>query len=422
MVAARNFASELEREKISQRTHEHLFSKARQGYVAGGSVYGYDSVRVEGHVERRINEQQAEVVREVFRRYADGEGLRTIAAALNERGVASPRAGKRGTGSWGPGTLQPMLRRELYHGVLVWNRIEKTYKGGTKVRVKRPEKEWLRADVPELKIIDDDLWNAVAKRIGRRKGTWGNRNRRGRPPRYLLVGNARCAVCGGPMMVAHSRQGKTTIKAYACSYHRDRGNAVCENKLRRPMEEIDTAVASWLKENVLTEEIVIATLREVRNRLAKRADAGESELPELRKEAVSLEKQLSRLADALAVTDDSPETIVKAINEREKRLRSLQARMDSMKAAPSVIDMEVRRLEKEARNRLEQMQELLGRNPTEARQVIEAVLDKPLTFTPVETAEGKRYEIKGMTSFGALFGGHFQKVASPAGFEPALLA
>jgi site-specific DNA recombinase len=36
LVTARNFASELEREKISQRTHEHLRSKARAGFVAGG--------------------------------------------------------------------------------------------------------------------------------------------------------------------------------------------------------------------------------------------------------------------------------------------------------------------------------------------------------------------------------------------------
>jgi len=42
MVAVRNFAAELEREKISQRTHEHLLNKARKGLVAGGLVFGYD--------------------------------------------------------------------------------------------------------------------------------------------------------------------------------------------------------------------------------------------------------------------------------------------------------------------------------------------------------------------------------------------
>jgi DNA invertase Pin-like site-specific DNA recombinase len=34
LVAARNFASELEREKISQRTHENLLKKAKDGKPA----------------------------------------------------------------------------------------------------------------------------------------------------------------------------------------------------------------------------------------------------------------------------------------------------------------------------------------------------------------------------------------------------
>ncbi len=44
MIAARSFASELEREKTSQRTHEHLLTKARRGLVVGGRVYGYTNV------------------------------------------------------------------------------------------------------------------------------------------------------------------------------------------------------------------------------------------------------------------------------------------------------------------------------------------------------------------------------------------
>jgi DNA invertase Pin-like site-specific DNA recombinase len=46
MVSARNFAAELEREKISQRTREHLLTKARRGLNAGGKCYGYDNVEV----------------------------------------------------------------------------------------------------------------------------------------------------------------------------------------------------------------------------------------------------------------------------------------------------------------------------------------------------------------------------------------
>jgi site-specific DNA recombinase len=126
MLAVRNFASELEREKTAQRTREHLELKAKRGLQVGGRVYGYDNfeVRQDGrrsHVEYRVNAQHAEVIREIFRRYAAGEGLRTIAKDLNQRGVPSPTAGRRGRGYWQLGGIQPMLRRERYLGRLIWS-------------------------------------------------------------------------------------------------------------------------------------------------------------------------------------------------------------------------------------------------------------------------------------------------------------
>jgi len=174
MINVRNFASELEREKISQRTHEHLKTKARRGLNVGGRVYGYDNIEVKDgdrrvRVEYRINPVQADLIREVFQRYADGDGLRTIAKDLNARRAPAPRAGRRGTGSWAPSTLHAILRRDRYRGVLVWGKKEKTYKGGTKVRVDRVEAEWTSIEVPELRIVDDALWTAVASVTGERE-------------------------------------------------------------------------------------------------------------------------------------------------------------------------------------------------------------------------------------------------------------
>jgi DNA invertase Pin-like site-specific DNA recombinase len=41
MLSLTNFASEMERERASQRAHDALLQKARNGHVAGGSVFGY---------------------------------------------------------------------------------------------------------------------------------------------------------------------------------------------------------------------------------------------------------------------------------------------------------------------------------------------------------------------------------------------
>jgi site-specific DNA recombinase len=124
VMMVRACSDEWERVKISGRVQEHLQVKARKGFNVGGRVYGYDNLGIfEGtkrlRVEYRVNEEQKAIVREVFRRSAAGEGVRAIVKSFNERGVLSPRAGKRGTGSWSPSVIHSMLRNERYCGMLI---------------------------------------------------------------------------------------------------------------------------------------------------------------------------------------------------------------------------------------------------------------------------------------------------------------
>jgi len=111
--------------------------------------------------------------------------------------------------------------------------------------------------------------------------------------------------------------------------------------------------------------------------------------------------ELDRLVAAVASGVESP-TIAGVIGEREKRLAEVRARLEVIAVAPSVLDLEVRRLEKEARARLADFQALLGRNVAESRTTLEALLTGPLRFTPVQTKDGRRYEISGAAAIGAL--------------------
>jgi site-specific DNA recombinase len=94
MQSVRSFGAALEREKARQRCRDAAERKARHGYVTGGKTYGYTNVRMKGdrpaqpgeahdYVTREIDEDQAEVVRGIFRAYAAGWGMVRIAKALN---------------------------------------------------------------------------------------------------------------------------------------------------------------------------------------------------------------------------------------------------------------------------------------------------------------------------------------------------
>ncbi|WP_425457894.1 recombinase family protein [Aureimonas fodinaquatilis] len=118
--------------------------------------------------DREINETEANVVRRTFREFAAGVGPRAIARTLNEEGVPGP-AGK----LWSDTTIRSHVKRatglvnnELYIGRLIWNRLRHIKDPSTGKRISRlnPESEWIIKDVPELRIVDDELWHSVRVR------------------------------------------------------------------------------------------------------------------------------------------------------------------------------------------------------------------------------------------------------------------
>ena len=59
-----------------------------------------------------------------------------------------------------------IINNELYAGVLVWNRQRFIKDPSTGKRVSRPnpQDKWIRSEVPHLRIVDDESWNAVRAR------------------------------------------------------------------------------------------------------------------------------------------------------------------------------------------------------------------------------------------------------------------
>ncbi len=188
---------------------------------------------------RTINQTEAETVRRVFREFADGASPRTVARRLNEEKIPGPSGrlwmdttirghAKRGTG---------LINNELYIGRLVWNRLHYVKNPETGRRVSRinPPGDWIVREVPGLRIVDDDLWQAVKRRQGElteqyatvieaTQSARANRLNGAHRPRHLLSGLLECGVCGGP----YSMRGQDR---YGCSNHIMTGT--CSNGIPR---------------------------------------------------------------------------------------------------------------------------------------------------------------------------------------------
>ena len=106
----------------------------------------------------------------------------------------------------------------------------------------------------------------------------------------------------------------------------------------------------------------------------------------------------------MAASDsDAPGAVPRAIAEREQKVARLEGQLAALRAVPGAIDFEARRMEREARRRLDELAALLGRNVEQGRRAMEALLDGPLKFTPTVTDKGRSYLIEGRLATGAFF-------------------
>ena len=196
MLSLTTFADELEREKARQRTYDAMQRKAKAGHVTGGRVFGYDNLEIVGangqrsHVERRINDAEAAVIRQIFERSAAGAGLTRIAKELNAAGALNPRPQQGRPAGWAPSTVREVLLRPLYRGEIVWNQSRKRDTWGRAQRSERPEDAWLHVPAPELRIVSPDLCAASQRERSKREAQYSMGERSYRASSYLLSGFA----------------------------------------------------------------------------------------------------------------------------------------------------------------------------------------------------------------------------------------
>src|SRR6266404_3838329 len=200
---------------LAAKTHRGLEGRVRAGRSGGGLCYGYEVVREQDargepiHGGRIVDEAEAEIVRRIFREFATGKAPRAIARGLNADRIAGPRGRL-----WSDTTIRGhtlrgtgVLHNELYAGRLVWNRQRYVKDPQTGKRLARlnPTSGWLITEVPQLRIVEDALWQQTQARLGAIHRSPGVAKARAtefwlhRRAQHLLTGLAHCGVCGAPL-------------------------------------------------------------------------------------------------------------------------------------------------------------------------------------------------------------------------------
>ena len=290
---------------LSDKTRRGLRGRVEAGKSGGGNSYGYDVVRklnAAGEPERgdrKINDNQAVIVRRIFNDYAAGTSPRVIAKTLNAERVPGP-TGK----TWGPSTIHGnkdrgtgILNNELYIGRLVWNRLRYVKDPETGKRLSRlnPPDQWITQDVPHLQIIEDDLWQKVkvqqeATALGKHdkskaEGFWDRRR-----PRFLLSGLIKCGSCGSTFV-------KISQQHFGCASARNKGT--CENKRTIRRDILEASVLNGLQHHLMDEELLEVFCEEYTRHLnaLRMAESGNRAKDEARLQKIV--RELDRMIDAI---------------------------------------------------------------------------------------------------------------------------
>jgi len=196
-------------EDMSESIKSALTARRAQGFHIGAfALYGYKKDPCnKGRL--LVDEEAAEIVREVFNLYASGHGKTYIARLLNDRSVPNPTEYKRLKGYryktppnklgtlWKYFAISSMLVNEIYIGNMVQGKYGSiSYKAG--INKPRPKAQWIRVEDTHEAIIDRRLWDRVQELVQRKAKPFGN-GKLG-----MFSRRAKCLHCGCNMRTAKS--------------------------------------------------------------------------------------------------------------------------------------------------------------------------------------------------------------------------
>jgi site-specific DNA recombinase len=237
--------AQYEREIIAERIRDKVAAAKKRGKNCGGfPILGYDSDPTTKRLI--INEQEAEIVRFVFKSYLKLGSAKAVSTELERKGFrgkswTTKKGVKRDGQKVNNQMIYRMLKNHLYIGLV--EHKGNFYPGEQEA------------------IIDRKTWDAVQTML---KSNTSHGNTRRTPKVNPFAGLIYCGSCGGAFSLSHTvKQGNKRYSYYICLEDSKRNFSTCPIK-RVPANELEKLV---LKE--------IGALFQTPTMLAKLMDKGE---------------------------------------------------------------------------------------------------------------------------------------------------
>ena len=303
--------AQFEREIIGERIRDKKLATARQGkYIGGQPKLGLDIV------DRRyvINEDEAKLVRRIFKMLIELESCRKVAEKLNAEGIRTKRYTTK-TGKTFGGTRYS--GRNIYDIVTDQKYIGKIVHKG------------IAYDGEHKAIVAQDLFDSVQQVLVRNK-TYTHKHQK---QRFALLRRLlRCNECGSSIMPAWTKNHGREYRYYTCSKKVKTGYQKCSLP-SLPAGEIESLVIDQLREFLRHPEMVAQTFREVTSCATEtRSLAEDPRLEELRGRRQTTERAIRSL---LAIDDADSEFLQTELQRQHAELKVINHSISEIESEPT---------------------------------------------------------------------------------------
>lgn len=279
-------------------------------------VFGYDKT-IGDYFTLSINENEAKAIRQIFQWYTEeGYGGSKIANMLNERGIKT----KRGN-NWSQNAVCRILTNEIYTGKII-NGKEEIADFLTGQRKEKDESEWLVTIRPELRIIEEEVFDKAQDILKGRHDSFKITHER-QSNKYLFSTLIKCKECGWSFRRT-VRQYKNTYVRWVCSGHNGKGADSCPNAVTVDEEELIQALQEYFQEILSKKKKVINYVIKEFQRVYKAKDENIEYEKQLNTELNKLRKSREKYMDMY--TDDliSREELNEKIGGMRKEIERLE--------------------------------------------------------------------------------------------------
>ena len=296
--------NEMHAKNTSQKVRVVLKNKGESGISLANNVpYGYKKDEND-KTKWIIDEQSAEIVKEIFNLFIQGHGTCEIARILKEKEILTPAEYSASIGiklsskpqelehQWNAVTVAGILDRQEYIGDTVnFKSTTRSYKDKTRVYLPKEDRKIFKNT--HEPIIDEHTWNIVKQLRGNRK-KYAKSGKKS-----IFSGLLFCYDCGKKLYFKSPVSDKKAKEHYRCSSYKS-SRASCTSHYIT-----DDALQSLVLENI---QKVISYMKSYEDLFIKEqlAKSTQDEIKQLSKNKKELEKAKKRIIENVSgkLTDD----------------------------------------------------------------------------------------------------------------------